>query len=213
MCIRKNMSASSANRREMLGQELFLIRFPILTDNLLLDGPVKSGLLLQSEVLDIYHYKYATIKPQLPFRTEPRQNIRTKGTINFTIPDVRELLKASTFSDPVAVRKLLWCIQVQKEAEGKLAALGFYVRCSGSSASWMCQTTTELRLLPWKTETVPIKRGSWIQVSRRDHCSWGYEKYISVEDLLDPAKGYANPSDFSLRLQAQVTAELPAGIE
>ncbi|XP_055351431.1 BTB/POZ domain-containing protein 6-like isoform X3 [Paramacrobiotus metropolitanus] len=162
MCIRKNMSASSANRREMLGQELFLIRFPILTDNLLLDGPVKSGLLLQSEVLDIYHYKYATIKPQLPFRTEPRQNIRTKGTINFTIPDVRELLKASTFSDPVAVRKLLWCIQVQKEAEGKLAALGFYVRCSGSSASWMCQTTTELRLLPWKTETVPIKRGTTV---------------------------------------------------
>ncbi|XP_055351461.1 BTB/POZ domain-containing protein 1-like [Paramacrobiotus metropolitanus] len=74
MCTQKNLDPSSTNRREVLGQALFQIRFPLLTDMQLLDGPVKSGLLLQSELLDIYHYKHATIKPQLPFSTKPRHS-------------------------------------------------------------------------------------------------------------------------------------------
>ncbi|XP_055350033.1 BTB/POZ domain-containing protein 1-like [Paramacrobiotus metropolitanus] len=41
MCTRQNMDASSANRREVLGQALFLIRFSLLTDVQLLIGPLK----------------------------------------------------------------------------------------------------------------------------------------------------------------------------
>ncbi|XP_055350028.1 BTB/POZ domain-containing protein 2-like [Paramacrobiotus metropolitanus] len=76
MCIRRNMDASSANRRKILGQTFFLLRFPLLTDAHLMDGPVKNGLLLQSEGWDIYRFKHATVKPELPFPTEPRQSTR-----------------------------------------------------------------------------------------------------------------------------------------
>ncbi|XP_055357575.1 BTB/POZ domain-containing protein 6-B-like, partial [Paramacrobiotus metropolitanus] len=41
MCKQRNMDTSSANRREILGQMLFLLRFPLLTDAQLLSGPTK----------------------------------------------------------------------------------------------------------------------------------------------------------------------------
>ncbi|XP_055350032.1 BTB/POZ domain-containing protein 1-like [Paramacrobiotus metropolitanus] len=99
MCKQKHMEASSANRREMLGPMLFLIRFPLLTDTQLLDGPVQTGLLLQSEAWDIYHYKHADVKPPLPFPTEPRQYVDVEGVegvINYTIPDVRMLAETTS---------------------------------------------------------------------------------------------------------------------
>ncbi|XP_055351450.1 BTB/POZ domain-containing protein 6-like isoform X2 [Paramacrobiotus metropolitanus] len=161
MCARKNLDASPTNRREILGQTLFLIRFPLLTDAQLLDGPVKSGLLLQSELMAIYHYKYAAIKPQLPFPTEPRQNVRGEGVITYTIPDVRKLQDTYTHSsDPIIVRKMLWSIAVQKRTDGGSATLGFYLRCWGCPelASWKCQVNGEMRLLPLNAETALVSK-------------------------------------------------------
>ncbi|XP_055344740.1 BTB/POZ domain-containing protein 1-like [Paramacrobiotus metropolitanus] len=214
MCKRKAMDASSANRREVLGQAFLLIRFPLLTDAQLLDGPVKSGLLLQSDGWDILHYKHATIKPQLPFRTEPRQNVRAEGVISFTIPDVRKMQDAFAFSDPITVRKLLWKIGVHKQTDGQRATLCFYLNCSGSprAASWTCLVKAEFHLLPWKTGIAPLKR-PFSRLFAKDSNCWGFPQYISMEELLDPAKGYVNPEDFSLRLQVQMTAELPSGME
>ncbi|XP_055357319.1 BTB/POZ domain-containing protein 1-like [Paramacrobiotus metropolitanus] len=214
MCTQRNIQASAANRRRVLGQARFLIRFPLLTDAQLLNGPVLSGLLSQSELLDIYHYKYAAIKPPLPFRTEPRQNVRAEGVIRYTIPDIRQLQETHTFSDPVTIRKLLWSIVVCKKTSGDSATLGFYLRCSACPqwVSWTCQVNAELRLLPWKTETAPFRRHI-SSMFGRDHRYWGRAEYISMEELLDPAKGYVNPTDFSLKLQIQVTAGLPVGTE
>ncbi|XP_055350760.1 BTB/POZ domain-containing protein 2-like [Paramacrobiotus metropolitanus] len=215
MCTQRNMEASSVNRREVLGQTLYLIRFPLLSDAQLADGPARIGLLLQSEALDIYLYKHADIKPQLPFPTEPRQNVRAQGVLNYTIPNVRKLSEASTFSEPVAVRKLLWGISARKETQGadESAALSLCLWCSGypESPSWMCQVNAEMRLLPWKPETAPIKR-KFAKVFGKNRRCWG-GKYVSMEQLLDPKKGYVNPTDFSLRLQVHVAADLPTGIE
>ncbi|XP_055350060.1 BTB/POZ domain-containing protein 3-like [Paramacrobiotus metropolitanus] len=214
-CTRHNIDASSINRREMLGQTLFLVRFPLLTDTQLLDGPEKTGLLLQSEVLDIYRYKHATIKPQLPFPTDPRQNGRAEGTINFTVPDVRKLYDSATISDPITVRKLLWSISVTKDIDGPFPALGFYLRCRSypKSTPWTCQVNAELRLLPWNAKTAPIKR-KLSHLFDMDTCksSWGYS-FISMQQLLDLESGYINPADFSLRLQIQMTADLPVGLD
>ncbi|XP_055355229.1 BTB/POZ domain-containing protein 6-like [Paramacrobiotus metropolitanus] len=71
-CLRNALDASPGNRRAMLGPALFLIRFPLLTDAQLTDGPVQSGLLLDSEVVALYRYKHAAVRPLLPFAAGPR---------------------------------------------------------------------------------------------------------------------------------------------
>ncbi|XP_055350039.1 BTB/POZ domain-containing protein 3-like [Paramacrobiotus metropolitanus] len=72
-CARANMERSPENRRQTLGAALYLIRFPLLRDAQLLDGPAKTGLLQQDELWDICQYKHATVKPPLSFPTAPRQ--------------------------------------------------------------------------------------------------------------------------------------------
>ncbi|XP_055349985.1 BTB/POZ domain-containing protein 3-like [Paramacrobiotus metropolitanus] len=212
-CSRRNMDDSSGNRREVLGQTLFLIRFPLLTDVQLLDGPAQSGLLLQSEGWDIYRYKNATIKPQLPFHTEPRQNVSAEGIIDYTIPDVRELEKRGMVSDPITVRKMLWSIEVERDPEYDVPKMVFYLRCSGcpKMTYWTCRARGEMRLLPWKTGIAPIKKYVG-ELFRKDSSCWGHA-FLTMEDLLDPAKGYINPADFSLKLQIQMTADFPTVIE
>ncbi|XP_055348251.1 BTB/POZ domain-containing protein 3-like isoform X3 [Paramacrobiotus metropolitanus] len=73
-CARNNLDTSAANRREMLGPALSLVRFPLLTDAQLADGPIESGLLLLNELRDIYVHKHTTKLAKQPtaFRTDPR---------------------------------------------------------------------------------------------------------------------------------------------
>ncbi|XP_055347934.1 BTB/POZ domain-containing protein 6-B-like [Paramacrobiotus metropolitanus] len=71
-CRRNNLRPSGNNRRQMLGSVLFLVRFPLLTDAQLVNGPAKSELLSESELLALYKYKHAIVKPPLAFPTEPR---------------------------------------------------------------------------------------------------------------------------------------------
>ncbi|XP_055350054.1 BTB/POZ domain-containing protein 3-like isoform X1 [Paramacrobiotus metropolitanus] len=71
-CTRNNEEPTAANRRRILGEVLFLVRFPLMSDTELLDGPATSGLLLEAELLDIYRHKHATMQPEIPFLVEPR---------------------------------------------------------------------------------------------------------------------------------------------
>ncbi|XP_055350802.1 BTB/POZ domain-containing protein 2-like [Paramacrobiotus metropolitanus] len=71
-CARNNLDPSAANRRKVLGDVLYLIRFPLMTDKQLADGPAGSGLLSPSELLEIHLYKHATTKRPVQFATHPR---------------------------------------------------------------------------------------------------------------------------------------------
>ncbi|XP_055357307.1 BTB/POZ domain-containing protein 3-like [Paramacrobiotus metropolitanus] len=203
---KRTLEASAINRREMLGPAVYLVRFPVLTDAQLMNGPAqdftiafrsgnekKTGLLLQPELWDIFRYKHADIKPELPFCAEPRRN-DLRGVVHFTVPDIRKLGEMFTLSDPIIVRKLPWRIMIKKHLQ---KGWGYFVKCDGdvNSDSWKCQADTELFLLPWKSMMAPITR------------------FFVVKDLLDPSKGYVNPSDFLLKLQVKLTADLPAGID
>ncbi|XP_055357306.1 uncharacterized protein LOC129602332 [Paramacrobiotus metropolitanus] len=214
-CSQKDMEASPVNRREMLGAALYRVRFPVLTDTQLMNGPAQTGLLLQSELLDIFRYKHADVKPALPFRTEARQNeLRAEGLVNFTVPDVRKLEQRGTLSDPIVIRKLPWRVLVKKHILEGSPRWGYFVKCDvdADSDTWTCEVNAELRLLPWKAElglvTKPISH-----VYCEEEIAWGYWNFISFTDLLDPSKGYVNPSDFSLKLQVKLTAALPVGID
>ncbi|XP_055351423.1 BTB/POZ domain-containing protein 6-B-like isoform X2 [Paramacrobiotus metropolitanus] len=71
-CKRNNKEPSAANRRQMLGDTLFLVRFPLLTAAQLADGPATNGLLTDSELRSIFMYQNAAVKPAVPFPTEER---------------------------------------------------------------------------------------------------------------------------------------------
>ncbi|XP_055350806.1 BTB/POZ domain-containing protein 3-like [Paramacrobiotus metropolitanus] len=214
-CKQRNMEASAVNRREILGPALHLIRFPLLTEAQLMDGPAETGLLLHSELLDIVRFKHAAVKPELPFCTVPRQNdLRTEGIINFTVPDIRKLDETHTLSDPITVRKLPWRILVKKHIKEGSPYLGYFVWCGGSpkSASWKCQADAELRLLPWK-EGVATVKNSLSHAFCQKVIDFGYPDFISFQYLLDSEKGYVSPGQFALKLQVKITAHGPAGVE
>ncbi|XP_055330187.1 BTB/POZ domain-containing protein 6-like [Paramacrobiotus metropolitanus] len=59
-CLGKKVSASATNRRQALGPVFFLIRFALLTDAQLTNGPVKSGLLNLKEMRKVLIQKHGT---------------------------------------------------------------------------------------------------------------------------------------------------------
>ncbi|XP_055330127.1 BTB/POZ domain-containing protein 1-like [Paramacrobiotus metropolitanus] len=71
-CWRSDLDPTDANRRQMLGPTLFLVRFPLMDDAQIANGPGTSGLLTKEELCNIYQYKHATIKPDIPFSAAPR---------------------------------------------------------------------------------------------------------------------------------------------
>ncbi|XP_055353038.1 BTB/POZ domain-containing protein 6-B-like [Paramacrobiotus metropolitanus] len=75
-CAGGALDTSAANRRQMLGAALFHVRFPLLTNTQLADGPGKSGLLTDAELLSVFMYQSATVKPEISFPTERRTEQR-----------------------------------------------------------------------------------------------------------------------------------------
>ncbi|XP_055348229.1 BTB/POZ domain-containing protein 6-like [Paramacrobiotus metropolitanus] len=71
-CSRNGMDPSAANRRQMLGSALFLVRFPLMTCSQLADGPGTSGLLSDAELCSLFMYGNGKEKPPLPFSTQRR---------------------------------------------------------------------------------------------------------------------------------------------
>ncbi|XP_055356371.1 BTB/POZ domain-containing protein 3-like [Paramacrobiotus metropolitanus] len=60
-CDIRNLKFSRTNRRQVLGPVLHQIRFPLMTDKQLADGPVGSGLLTLPELKDIYRGLFSQV--------------------------------------------------------------------------------------------------------------------------------------------------------
>ncbi|XP_055348172.1 BTB/POZ domain-containing protein 3-like [Paramacrobiotus metropolitanus] len=72
-CTGNFLDSSAVNRRQMLDDTLFLVRFPLLTPSQLADGPGQSGLLNEAEITSLFMHYHANAKPTaLGFRTERR---------------------------------------------------------------------------------------------------------------------------------------------
>ncbi|XP_055350079.1 BTB/POZ domain-containing protein 3-like [Paramacrobiotus metropolitanus] len=74
-CARKKLAPTPANRRRLLGGALYHVRFPLMNDEELANGPVKSGLLTANEVRELYLCKHGTSEDQLKFSTKPRKYV------------------------------------------------------------------------------------------------------------------------------------------
>ncbi|XP_055348169.1 BTB/POZ domain-containing protein 3-like [Paramacrobiotus metropolitanus] len=75
-CACNDLEASAVNRRQMLGDALFLVRFPLMTPSQLADGPGQSGLLNAAEIASLFMHHNANVKPAaLAFPTERRTGL------------------------------------------------------------------------------------------------------------------------------------------
>ncbi|XP_055356908.1 uncharacterized protein LOC129602006 [Paramacrobiotus metropolitanus] len=88
-CLGKKVSASATNRRQALGPVFFLIRFALLTDAQLTNGPVKSGLLNLKEMRKVLIQKHGTDadaskEGPLAFSKEPRKLVTCRFLIRYT---------------------------------------------------------------------------------------------------------------------------------
>ncbi|XP_055348173.1 BTB/POZ domain-containing protein 6-B-like [Paramacrobiotus metropolitanus] len=124
-CSSDNLEPTAANRRGMLGEALFLVRFPLLTPAQLTDGPGKSGLLLQSEMHTIWQHKFSNAKPSLPFSNEPRTGRHRIGDMVFQHEEeafVKTTARATTWNpvEIIGIRgtEFIWRSFTQPAEEG-----------------------------------------------------------------------------------------------
>ena len=76
-CGRHGRDTSPQQCREVLGEALYLLRFPTMTRGDFADGAGKSGLLNVLETNDIFFYFAAKDKPKVPFPTIKRKGCNT----------------------------------------------------------------------------------------------------------------------------------------
>lgn len=71
-CSRKGLELSAENKRKVLDDALYLIRFPLMNIEEFATNVAQSGLLTDKEVVSLFlHYTVAS-KPSIPFSVEPR---------------------------------------------------------------------------------------------------------------------------------------------
>ncbi|XP_055341849.1 BTB/POZ domain-containing protein 6-like [Paramacrobiotus metropolitanus] len=114
-CAEAGIDSSAENRRQVLGAALYLVRFPLLTDGEIANGPLKvtqirhglfyqntalllwtlqSGLLLKEEFCAIYEYlyKHGADKPHIPFPATPRVHLLSDYPVRHARPRPGALL-------------------------------------------------------------------------------------------------------------------------
>lgn len=71
-CIRRSLELNSENKRKVLGEALYLIRFPLMTIEEFAHNVAQSELLTDKEVVNLFLYFTVSSKPSVPFSIEPR---------------------------------------------------------------------------------------------------------------------------------------------
>ncbi|XP_055357178.1 BTB/POZ domain-containing protein 2-like [Paramacrobiotus metropolitanus] len=77
-CEQNKLDPTGANQRSVLGDALFLIRFPVMTPEDVASGPVKSGLLLDKESSQLFQYWFAKAPLSPQFRSSLRVGSHTE---------------------------------------------------------------------------------------------------------------------------------------
>lgn len=71
-CTRRGLEVSGENKRKVLKEALYLIRFPLMNIEEFAMNVAQSGLLTDKEVVNLFLYYTVASKPSVPFPIEPR---------------------------------------------------------------------------------------------------------------------------------------------
>nr|XP_039248546.1 BTB/POZ domain-containing protein 3-like [Styela clava] len=124
-CKRSDLETTLENRRNALGNALNLLRLPAMTLQEFADGPARSGLLTQQEIIDIFFWFASSRKPKLEFPTSARSGLT---------PQVcRRFLSCAYRSNQWRYRGRCDSIQFMAEKRIFLAGFGLYGSSSGAA--------------------------------------------------------------------------------
>lgn len=77
-CYKSDIEPTPQNKRQILGQALFLIRIPTMTLEQYANSVAQLGILTQQETIDIFLHFTAKSKPALNFITKPRNGLKAQ---------------------------------------------------------------------------------------------------------------------------------------
>lgn len=89
-CGRQNLEMNAVNKRRVLGEALYLIRFPLMSPEEFANGPLKSGIVPERDVIDIFSFHHAKDSPKISFSSTPRNTSLRKSSICHRFTRVRE---------------------------------------------------------------------------------------------------------------------------
>ncbi|KAL3090466.1 hypothetical protein niasHT_027161 [Heterodera trifolii] len=216
-CRQKGIECSAENRREMLGQALFNIRFPLMSAKDFTKSVVPTGVLTTEEMFGVYQYychPELNDGPGLFPLAFPKQRRYKESKIEMEIEKVSEFAVAAVgserFSEAVEIGGFSWKIwaQIKTKKENNEKWLGFFLLYNDSRArgNWSCKCSAILRIVSQKngiedlTKTfkdIIIKKGS----------NWGFYNFISFEELMDPIKCFYNEEEYKVKLVIDITME------
>ena len=125
---------------------------------------------------------------------------RAEATITFTVKNISKL-KDKVFSHQVYIRNLPWKIlAMPRIVQTDQKTLGFYLQCNtDSQSSWSCSACADMRILNARPGTKPFTKKIQHKFFRKEN-DWGFNNFISWNDLLDPEKGYVKDDKVTLEV-------------
>ncbi|KAL3112521.1 hypothetical protein niasHT_018727 [Heterodera trifolii] len=218
-CRQKGIECSAENRRKMLGQALFNIRFPLIPKEDFTKSVVSTDVLTMEEVISVYqHYSHPNLSdaPGLfPLKFPMHRRNKSEGTIEMEIEKLSEFaveeVESRRFSDAVEIGGFLWKIlaQITTKNENNEKWLGFFLYNTGSvKENWSFKSSATLRIVSQKKGTEDLI-GKFNDHIFKDLNGIGFPNLISFAELLDPSKGFYNKDEDKVKLAIDVVVDEP----
>ncbi|XP_017778270.1 PREDICTED: BTB/POZ domain-containing protein 6 isoform X2 [Nicrophorus vespilloides] len=77
-CVRREIEPSPQNKRNVLGNALYLVRIPTMSLEEFANGAAQLGILTQQETIDIFFHFTANNKPSLQYPIQPRAGLKSQ---------------------------------------------------------------------------------------------------------------------------------------
>uniref|UniRef100_H2ZC55 BTB domain-containing protein n=1 Tax=Ciona savignyi TaxID=51511 RepID=H2ZC55_CIOSA len=100
-CGRQEMEPNKENCRKVLGDVIYLVRFPLMNIEEFAQGPAQSGILTDREIVDLFLYFTLNPKPRVRFSDRPRCTLSGKEQNVCRFRDVAERWGYSGTSDRI----------------------------------------------------------------------------------------------------------------
>ncbi|KAL3112526.1 hypothetical protein niasHT_018732 [Heterodera trifolii] len=142
-CRQKGIECSAENRRKMLGQAFFNIRFPLIPKEDFTKSVVSTDVLTMEEVISVYqHYSHPNLSdaPGLfPLKFPTHRRNKSEGTIEMEIEKLSEFaveeVGSQRLSDAVEIVGMPWKIWAKIKTKNESTAekwLGFFLYNDGT---------------------------------------------------------------------------------
>ncbi|KAL3091793.1 hypothetical protein niasHS_004509 [Heterodera schachtii] len=224
-CRQNGIECSAANRRSALGPALFKIRFPLIPLLKFEKEIAPLGLLSMQEVLSVVHShaNFRDLPGQFPLKFPrhvrcsdwniPRGDER--GTLALEIEKFSEFAREEIWTSresevKVYLKELPWKIlaEIKMSEQSNEKCLAFSLLCAAPlDKSWSCICSATFRIVSQKSGTEDLKAKISANIFYNNSIGREFPNFISVEELMDPSRGFYDKNEDKVTLAIDVIVE------